>query len=218
MPSRDRKLKQALKRQQLADSAEEKNANSAQQALTHAHQEAFLIAFCEIGVVAHAAKEAKVDRSNVYGWLERDPAFVEAYQEAIKVAHDKLVTEARRRAVDGYDEYLTSKDGLIMDPNDPTKPLMQRRFSDGLLKFLIERHEGKPGQNLNITSTNTSKIEITKKEVTVQLVADVTKLLVEAGLGSNDPASLADAARATGEPVDSALALAKASRVPKSAA
>lgn len=68
-----------------------------------AKRAAFLTALAETGIISAAAKVVGVNRSTVFRWRE-DPAFAEAFQDAIEQAADKIEAEAIRRAVEGFEE------------------------------------------------------------------------------------------------------------------
>ena len=88
--------------------------------------------------VTASADFALVDRSTVYRWREEDAAFALAWADTLEAATDALEAEARRRAMDGVEEYLTGKDGLIRDSDG--RPVMQRRYSDTLMVQLLRAH------------------------------------------------------------------------------
>lgn len=67
-----------------------------------------------------------------------DEEFAEAWKAAMDQAVDTLEAEAWRRGRDGYDEYVTCKDGLVLDREG--KPVLQRRYSDSLLTTLLKAH------------------------------------------------------------------------------
>jgi hypothetical protein len=67
-------------------------------------QKLFLAAFAEHGNVLLSARQARVDRSTVYLWLEHDQDFSFAYHQAKEDAKDVLRAEIHKRAVEGWDE------------------------------------------------------------------------------------------------------------------
>jgi hypothetical protein len=71
---------------------------------TRARQRAFLAAFVTTGTVVHGARAARVSRAVVYHWRHTDSDFNARFQEAVEDAADALEMEARRRAVDGWQE------------------------------------------------------------------------------------------------------------------
>lgn len=120
----------------------------------------FLDFYEEHGLMHKAAQAAGVSAQCVRSHLKADEAFAEEFSEVAGRFKDMIEAEIRRRAIDGYDEYLTNKDGIITapyyplddagnkipDPANPLKflvefrPVMQRRFSDGLLRTFAQRH------------------------------------------------------------------------------
>lgn len=99
---------------------------------------AFLEALRNSGNVSEACRLAGIGRTTVYHLRETDPAFASEWDEAIQTAIDSLELEAWRRGRDGYDEYVTCKDGLVRDADG--NPVLQRRYSDSLLTTLLKAH------------------------------------------------------------------------------
>ena len=90
---------------------------------------AFLAALAHTGNVTEAADIAHISRSAHYQWLEADPVYAAAYEDAMEQAAQRLEAEARRRAVDGVEEpvfYQGKQCGVI------------KRYSDALLMFLLK--------------------------------------------------------------------------------
>jgi hypothetical protein len=71
--------------------------------LESAKQRAFLAAYATTGNVSKAAEIATVTRQAHYRWLEEEE-YVNAFGEAHDDACDALESEARRRAVEGFEE------------------------------------------------------------------------------------------------------------------
>lgn len=67
-------------------------------------------------------------------WRRQDPEFDQMCIEAESVVTDQLEREAIRRAARGVLEPVVHKGEVVMHNNEP---LMQRRYSDGLLQFLL---------------------------------------------------------------------------------
>jgi len=80
--------------------------------------------------VSEAAKAACFSRNCAYAHQKADPAFAAAWDEAVEVATDALVAEARRRAVNGVEEPVFHKGdcGHI------------RRYFDRMLEILLKAH------------------------------------------------------------------------------
>ncbi|MCH7564042.1 MAG: hypothetical protein IH968_09475 [Gemmatimonadetes bacterium] len=93
-------------------------------------KKAFLAAFRENGNVRLACEAADVGRSSHYRWLETDPAYREAFGSAKEDAADILEAEAKRRAVDGIEEFVGWYKG---EPGG-----VVRKYSDTLLIFLLK--------------------------------------------------------------------------------
>lgn len=109
---------------------------SAAHPLTPKKRALFLAELAKSGNVSHSAEVAGYARRTVYDYREQDPIFAAAWEEALERAADVLEHEARRRAVDGVEKYVTTAKGLIFDHEG--NPLMERTFSDTLLIFLLK--------------------------------------------------------------------------------
>jgi hypothetical protein len=70
------------------------------------NQRRFLTAYAECGNITRAAAVAKITRRPHYDWLAAEPDYVRAFKEAGDTAADRLVEEARRRAMVGSDVLL----------------------------------------------------------------------------------------------------------------
>lgn len=130
----------------------DKNAKREQQ------QEAFFRAYEKHGTITHSAREAGIDPSYHYKWLESDKTYPDRFKAAHRCAIDHLEREARRRAIEGVEEptgwYKGEPGGFV------------KRYSDTLLIFLLkgalpdkykDRHEhtGKNGGPIEVQSTVT---------------------------------------------------------------
>jgi hypothetical protein len=95
----------------------------------HPKKRAFLAAYRETGNVRLACTAAQIGRSSHYRWLD-DSDYAEQFEQAKKDAVDVLEAEARRRAVEGWEEpvgwYKGQAGGTV------------RRYSDTLLIFLLK--------------------------------------------------------------------------------
>lgn len=108
-------------------------------------QRAFLAAYSECGIVKRAAKIAGISRELHYDWKVKDPDYAEAFAWAVQLAGDALEDEAVRRAQLGVKEYLLYQGEIVTvatgkhdaEGKDIRKPLMKRRYSDGLLAQLL---------------------------------------------------------------------------------
>ena len=96
---------------------------------SHLKKRAFLAAYRELGNVRLACQAAQIGRSSHYRW-QAEPDYAEEFEQAKEDAVDVLEAEARRRAVDGWEEpvgwYKGQAGGTV------------RRYSDVLLIFLLK--------------------------------------------------------------------------------
>ena len=99
------------------------------QHLKEARQNAFLAEYARSGNVSAAATAAGVDRSAHYRWSE-EPDYAARFEDARESAVDVLEAEARRRAVDGWEEPVGWYKGVAGGT--------VRRYSDTLLIFLLK--------------------------------------------------------------------------------
>lgn len=106
--------------------------------LTAERQQKFLNCLAESGNVSLSAKLAGTSRVRVYALRRSDPAFKQAWDEAEEIAADRLEEEARRRAVEGFDEPLVSGGKLVQDAAGHVVTV--RRYSDALLLALLRAH------------------------------------------------------------------------------
>lgn len=93
-------------------------------------QRRFLEAFTQTGNLSYAADYAKVNRQSHYRWLESSEAYREAFERvAREEAVERLELEARRRAVEGWEEPVYQGGQQIGSI---------RKYSDTLLIFLLK--------------------------------------------------------------------------------
>ncbi len=90
----------------------------------------FLRALSETGCVRDACARARISSTSAYRMRTRDAKFAEAWAKAIDRALPTLEQAAWERAVIGWDEVVW-RDGVEVS--------RKRRFSDGLLRLLLER-------------------------------------------------------------------------------
>lgn len=92
-------------------------------------QDAFLKEFKICATVTHAAKLANIGRQTHYDWLRKDEEYQAAFAEAEVAATDALISEARRRAIQGVEEPILYKGEVV-------KTI--KKYSDTLLIFLLK--------------------------------------------------------------------------------
>ena len=99
-------------------------------------REAFLAKVaCGYSVTA-AVAESAMSRAWFYRERSDDPAFAEAWDEALDAGTDALEDEARRRAVDGVEEPIVAMGKVARD--EAGNVLTVRRYSDSLLTLLLK--------------------------------------------------------------------------------
>ena len=103
-------------------------------------RKAFLQVLSETANVSQACAEANINRRSAYYLKNTDLDFAAEWEDALQRATDTLEAEARRRALEGCLEPVVSGGRLIMDPDDPSKPMMVRKFSDTLTVLLLKGH------------------------------------------------------------------------------
>lgn len=96
--------------------------------IAHRKKRAFLAAYAECGTITHAAEAAGIDRRSHYNWLNDDPEYAEAFEQAKQMSIEALEKEARRRAIEGVQEPVYQGGKLVGH---------KRRYSDTLLMFLL---------------------------------------------------------------------------------
>ncbi len=94
-----------------------------------ARQDAFLKEYKQCATITHAAEIALISRRTHYLWIEKDSAYVKAFEEAKIAATDSLVAEARRRATQGVEESVYYQGEVVGTI---------RKYSDTLLIFLLK--------------------------------------------------------------------------------
>lgn len=87
------------------------------------------------GNVTLSAQKAGVDRRSISRYRLADPTFAEAWEEAREESADLLEIEARRRALDGWDEPVFGSGG----PGCGTEQVgVVRKYDTTLLIFLLK--------------------------------------------------------------------------------
>lgn len=129
-------------------------------ALVQARHDTFLEGLRTHGCITLAAKTAGISREAAYWRRGKNPVYAAAWAEALELAADRLEMEARRRAVDGWDEPIFHQ-GLQVG--------VVRKYSDRLLevllrgareKFRTSRQElaNPPGETLKVEAMTTIEL------------------------------------------------------------
>jgi hypothetical protein len=98
--------------------------------ITPKQREQFLEALAAGWAVRHAARLSGVDFRRWYELRDTDEAFAQAWTDAVELGTQALEDEARRRAVDGWDEDYTDGDGKLIR--------RVRRYDGSLLQTLLK--------------------------------------------------------------------------------
>lgn len=91
----------------------------------------FLALLSEYGNVSRAAQECELSRPYLYKVKSEDASFATEWEEAARVGAARLEDEARRRAVEGWEEPVWHKGEMCGTV---------RKFSDTLLICLLKAH------------------------------------------------------------------------------
>lgn len=126
----------------------------------------FLDALRRCGVVAQACRQAGVSYGSAYARRKSDGDFAAAWDDALEESYDAMEQEARRRAVEGWDEPIVYQGQLtpVWERDEAGKPVLDangnpvqavvdgkpqwltvRKHSDALLQFLLKGYRRKFG-------------------------------------------------------------------------
>jgi hypothetical protein len=100
-------------------------------------QDSFLKTFALTGIVAHAARAARVDRKTVTTERERDAEFALRFDEAREEAADNLETFAHRYATTGLERKITETRRAV-DGTVVVTERIESKVSPALLIFLLK--------------------------------------------------------------------------------
>lgn len=92
--------------------------------------QAFLEALAQLGCVRDACRAVGLSKTSAYRLYDQDPGFAAAWERALTTIRPSLEETAYQRAVIGWVEPVLHGGKLVG---------VRRRFSDGLLRLLIER-------------------------------------------------------------------------------
>jgi len=146
--------------------------------MQHNKKPAFLAAYAECGTITQAAEIAGIDRVTHYRWLKDDPEYAKAFEEAHEKSVERLEQEARRRAVEGWEEPVFHKGKVVGKV---------RKYSDTLLIFLLKGAAPEKYKD-RVANEHSGKVE-----ADVNVVHDLRKL---------DPKELAELERILAKSAD----------------
>ncbi len=110
----------------VAKTPEEKDA-----AWRAAAKVAFCAALAETCSVTRACEAVAISRVTAYNWQEADPEFATAWEKAAAWGAKKLIDEAVRRGMEGYEEPVFYEGAQVATV---------RKYSDSLLGRLLSAH------------------------------------------------------------------------------
>ena len=124
--------------------------------LTFKKRTAFLSALAEYGNVTQAADKAGVNRVYLYEVRAEDKAFKKEWEEAARYGALRLEDEARRRAIEGWEEPVWHKGmecGTV------------RKYSDTLLIVLLKAHHPEKYAERNKTEHSGTIATMTQEQI-----------------------------------------------------
>ena len=98
-----------------------------------------VVVWASIAASPHV-EDRKGAASSFYALRRRSADFSADWDDALAEANDRLIIEARRRAIEGVPRLRTHKDSLIYITDPETgerRPIIDREYSDKLLEILI---------------------------------------------------------------------------------
>lgn len=143
-------------------------------AVSAAARQAFLEALSAGWSVTHAAADAGAHRRRFYDLRDADANFGAEWDEAIVMGTEALEDEARRRAVDGWDEPVYQKGELVGHI---------RRYDSALIQFLLKKRDPSFRENarVEVTGARGGPVEVAAGYQPPTL-ADVVRLAGELGV------------------------------------
>lgn len=128
--------------------------------LTEEQQGVYINAIREHGLEATARRIAQVSKRAVMNTLEVNPDFAEQLEDAHEFATDQLEAEARRRAVQGYEEEVYYKGEFV---GTVTK------FSDSLLALLLKgRRRNTFGDSTKLTGDKNEPLTVIVRDIAAE--------------------------------------------------
>src|SRR5262245_9946400 len=124
------------------------------------HRKLILTALSEGASLTKAAEEAGISYQVVRRWRKDDKEFEADVMDAIQQGIDRLEDEARRRAVDGYEEQVINSKGEVVQT--------YRRYSDNLLSLMLKSKIAyyRPDQtSININTDGGGTVNVTIQAV-----------------------------------------------------
>lgn len=128
----------------------------------------FLAALREGATHSAAAERAGVSQQTLRRWRQADEEFALQVADAIDAGTDRMIDEARRRAVDGHEEPIYHRGVAVGSA---------QRYSDNLLMFLIKARRPEYRDSYRVEHSGRIEQRITRADEALrQAVADDPEL------------------------------------------
>lgn len=147
--------------------------------ITAADRQAFLEALAAGFSATHASERAGRARARFYELRQADPDFARLWRDAEAAGTDRLEDEARRRALEGWDEPVYQQGVLVGSVRKYDSRLLER--------LLIARRPEKFGPRSIVDLTATHQVPQLTGGVTLDAVAEVLKAIGAVGGMSDEP-------------------------------
>ena len=129
--------------------------------------QAFLEALAQLGSVKDACRAVGLSKTSAYRLYDQDPGFAAVWDRALTTIRPSLEETAYQRAVVGWDEPVFHGGAVVG---------YRRRFSDGLLRLLIERgFDPKAKADNKVVSKDDVLVALERKLVAMERRAQADK-------------------------------------------
>jgi hypothetical protein len=145
-------------------------------------QRAFLRHFRKLKNVALAAHRVGTSRTEVYRWSRKYPDFKQAFDEEVEAMLDGVERSLLAMATGEVTRPLVSAGKHVADER-----LYSEKAALAILAAYRQRWQERSTLGVNVSGSVEQNVRVTKREVTVQMVADVTRILQEAGVTFGAP-------------------------------
>lgn len=129
----------------------------------------------------HICSEVKIHWMTVHTWKQQDPEFRKALEWAEEARTDALENSMMQHATTGFERVVVSGGRVVMDPDDQSKPLVEKIFDNGLRQFLLKGRDRKYGDKVD-TNAN---ITVRSDAATADLEAAIAAVSARAQAGDS---------------------------------
>jgi hypothetical protein len=142
----------------------------------------FLSLFRSIGIVAEAAKRTPVDRMDIYHRWLKDEGFRKEFESIREAWLDRLEGELYKLGTGAYAEPIASGGRIVGE-----RRIRDRESLIALLRAYRPLFRERVAMEMSGGVKHVGVNVKVKKEITVQMVADATRYLMEAGVSVGGP-------------------------------